>query len=337
MARTSRRRTGPPRRASWLVVAGAAVLAIVIGLVFAVASAQRWFHTVTAQPPGVGTVVLAPAESKASLALGTTLDAAATAATEYLAAQPTAYWLTPEQDPPGTAGETTAHLLAQARDQDVALALVVYGLPGRDCGNHSAGGLEPDSYRGWVDEIAAALATAPDLQKIVILEPDSLALAPECGNLDERTGQLRGAVESLDGPGTWIYLDGGHSGWLPAEEMARLIGAVGANDRIRGFATNVSNYRSTFDEFDYARAVSEELGGLHAIVDTSRNGAATAGDEWCNPPGQRVGEPGGTYGDDVVDTNLWIKPPGESDGPCNGGPAAGTFWPEGAIALAKSP
>src|SRR5690606_13876472 len=112
------------------------------------------------------------------------MDADATAATEYLAAQPTAYWLTPEQDPLGTAGATTAALLAQARTQGAALAIVVYGLPERDCGNHSAGGLSPDQYRAWVSEIGAALATAPDLEKIVILEPDSLSLAVECGNLD---------------------------------------------------------------------------------------------------------------------------------------------------------
>ena len=38
---------------------------------------------------------------------------------------------------------------------------------------------------------------------------------------------------------------------------------------------------------------------------------------------------------DVVDTNLWIKPPGESDGPCNGGPAAGVWWPAAARELTR--
>ena len=32
---------------------------------------------------------------------------------------------------------------------------------------------------------------------------------------------------------------------------------------------------------------------------------------------------------------LWIKRPGESDGPCHGGPAAGTWWPEYALGLAQ--
>jgi endoglucanase len=32
---------------------------------------------------------------------------------------------------------------------------------------------------------------------------------------------------------------------------------------------------------------------------------------------------------------LWIKRPGESDGTCNGGPPAGTFWDAYAIGLVR--
>ena len=323
---------------------GLIVLLIIIGLIialvlvgFGIQLTRTMFFQVTAQPPRVGTTVLAPAESKAqhSLDTGLTMTDSERAATEYLAAQPTAYWLTPEQDPPGTAGGTVNSLVAQAREQGVALAVVIYGLPERDCGNHSAGGLSPEEYQPWISEISAALKLAPDLQTVVILEPDSLALAPECGNQADRVVQLSAAVKELISPATWIYLDGGHSGWLTAEQMAELITSVGVNDQIRGFATNVSNYQSSYDEFAYAAAVSERTGGLHAVVDTSRNGTASAGSDWCNPPGQRAGEPGGTYGDLVVDTNLWIKPPGESDGTCNGGPAAGVWWPAAAESLTQ--
>lgn len=327
----------PKRRWVQFTVLFAVLALVIVGIGALVQGVRTVAYSVTASPPGVGTVVLAPEVSKARQALLTELpmDAAQRAATEYLAAQPTAYWLTPEQDPPGTAGGTVITLAAAAREQRIALAVVVYGLPERDCGNHSAGGLPPDDYLAWVSEIAAALRSAPDVQKIVILEPDSLALAPECGNQADRAAQLRGAVEALGAPNTWIYLDAGHSGWLPAAQMAELIRSVGVEDRIRGFATNVSNFRATWDEFAYARQIAAELPGLHAIVDTARNGAASAGSEWCNPPGQTIGEPGGTYGDDVVDTNLWIKPPGESDGPCHGAPAAGVWWPEGAVALTR--
>ena len=172
-----------------------------------------------------------------------------------------------------------------------------------------------------------------------MLEPDSLALATECGNLDARVPQLRSAVHALQRPGTFIYLDGGHSNWHPAEEQARLVAAVGL-DGVRGFSTNVSNFNASGDEFDYAHAVADALahsgaGEAHALVDTSRSGAGSNG-EWCNPSGRLVGEASGTLGDGVVDTNLWIKPPGESDGPCNGGPAAGSWWNDAAIELTRA-
>lgn len=320
-----------------LIVGGIIALVLLLVLVGAIGVAIfRGVHVLTAQAPAVGTVTIAPTQSKARVALDTlTMDADGTAATDYLATQPTAYWLTPEQDPIGTAGRTVVSLLAQARDQNRAAAMVVYGLPDRDCGNHSAGGLDGADYRVWVQEIGDALRTAPDVQKIVILEPDSIALTSECGDIPSRAGYLSAAVDALTSTDTWIYIDGGHSSWHSADDMAALIRQMGVIDRVRGVATNVSNYQSTRAEFDYAHALSHRLGGTHALIDTSRNGAATAGATWCNPSAQRVGPAGGTYGDDVIDTNLWIKPPGESDGPCNGGPAAGLWWPAAAEELTR--
>jgi endoglucanase len=37
----------------------------------------------------------------------------------------------------------------------------------------------------------------------------------------------------------------------------------------------------------------------------------------------------------LVDAYLWIKYPGESDGPCNGGPTAGQWWADYALGLAQ--
>lgn len=309
-----------------IAVAALAAAAVVVGLTMSL-SASR--------PPGPGTMIVASGLSKAA-------DAASRAAggtpgqraAQYLSEQPTAVWLTPEADPVETVGERIDGLAAEAREQSARLAVVVYGLPGRDCGGQSAGGLDEAAYAEWTGAIGTALRDAADVSPIVILEPDSLALAPECGNVPDRVRQLRGAVDALAAGSTWIYVDGGHSRWLPAAEMADLIARVGAGGGIRGFSTNVSNFNATADEVAYARAVAARLDGLHAIVDTSRNGAGSNG-EWCNPPGRRVGEPGGSIGDDVVDTNLWIKPPGESDGACNGGPAAGRWWPEAAVELTR--
>lgn len=318
-----------------LAVAGLVVVAAVVLTVVLVSAAQA------PGPPGRGTVVVASEGSKASAAAERAPDGSAElAAAQYLSAQPTAVWLTPEADPIDVVGDRIGRLAAEARAQSARIAVVVYGLPGRDCGGHSAGGLDPDAYADWTRAIGEALRDAADTSPIVLLEPDSLALAPECGNEAERIEQLAGAVEAIAAERTWIYVDGGHSDWLPADRMAALIGQVDDASRadggggIRGFVTNVSNFMATADEVAYAHDVAARLDGLHAIIDTSRNGAGSDG-EWCNPPGRRVGEPGGTLGDEVVDTNLWVKPPGESDGECNGGPPAGQWWPEGAIELTR--
>ncbi|WP_237049144.1 MULTISPECIES: glycoside hydrolase family 6 protein [Microbacterium] len=332
--RPARRRRRLPRW-GWIAIIVAAVALVVAGIALVVSLVMGGVQALTARPPGVGTAFVAPAESKAARAAAEGGSADEVAAAEYLAAQPTAYWLTPEQDPIGAVGERVLNIADEARESRTAMAVVVYGLPGRDCGNHSAGGLDEADYETWTKQIGTALRSVPDVKKVVIVEPDSLALAPQCGNVDERVDQLRGALGRLTGPDTWVYVDGGHSNWLGPEVMAGLIERVAVSG-VRGFVTNVSNFNDTYDEFAYAHALSDRLGGMHALVDTSRNGAGAPGDgEWCNPPGRTVGDPSGTFGDDVVDTNLWIKPPGESDGPCNGGPAAGVWWPEGAVELTR--
>lgn len=321
------------RRWLWGIGLSAAAIAVVVALVFASGSIATFFRELGASPPDDGMRFVVLEESGAVTAsqdaTGDALDAA-----ELLAAEPTAYWLTPERDPIGEVGERVLSLASEARTQQATLPLVVYGLPERDCGNHSAGGLAPADYTTWIDEIAAALRTAADVRTVIVLEPDSLALAPECGNLDERVPQLQAAIAAFQRTNTWIYLDAGHSNWHSAAMMADILERVGLDD-VRGFVLNVSNFNETDAEIAYAHELSEALGGgIHALIDTSRNGAGSNG-QWCNPPGRLVGEASGTIGDDVVDTNLWIKPPGESDGPCNGGPAAGAWWPAAAVELTR--
>ncbi|MDX2377997.1 glycoside hydrolase family 6 protein [Microbacterium sp. LRZ72] len=327
-------RTRRPRRlrALWWTLAAVAVVVIAV---VAARAAVSLTHEIAAEPPEVGVDVMVPAESKAAKAAAEGDPASVEhEAAAFLAQQPAAYWLTPEQDPIGQVGDRMRTLLDESRAQDAAASIVVYGLPERDCGNFSAGGLSPDQYEIWVDEIAGAVHAAPDVQKVIVIEPDSLALAPECGNFEQRVPELRMVVDRLASTNTWLYLDGGHSAWVPAGEMAELIRQLDVLEKVRGFATNVSNYQTDADEFTYARTLSGLLDGAHAVIDTSRNGAGTNG-EWCNPSGRLIGAAPGTYGDDVVDTNLWIKPPGESDGTCNGGPAAGEWWPDAAVELTR--
>lgn len=312
------------------------VVALIAGVAVVGSLVTNLFQALSARPPAVDTRIVVPDASKAAKAAAESPagspegDAAA-----WLAAQPTTYWLTPEIDPLDEVWDRVAHLSSEAREQDATVALAVYGLPDRDCGNHSAGGLDPDSYREWTARIGDALRNASDVRKIVVLEPDSIALSPSCGSFDERVQHLRTAVENIRGANTWIYLDAGHSAWHPAADMADLLRATGLLGEVRGVALNVSNYQDTAREFDYAHELSDRLGGTHAIIDTSRNGAGPAGSEWCNPSGRLVGAPSGAFGDGVVDTTLWIKPPGESDGDCNGGPPAGTWWPEAAVELTR--
>ncbi|MGZ0711679.1 glycoside hydrolase family 6 protein (plasmid) [Coraliomargarita sp. W4R53] len=313
-------------------VFGVAIVIVVVALA-AVAVTAVVSTLSKASPPSPGMSLLVAADTKAQTAAETETAHAAVAAATYLAAAPTAVWLTPESFPTDSVRELTSALLNEGRASDAAVTLVIYGLPERDCGQYSAGGLEPEEYALWTEQIGLALRDARARTTIVVLEPDSLAQATECGNVNSRVSQLRGAIDNLSGEGTWIYVDAGHSTWQPAAEMAQLIQRVGT-EGVRGFATNVSNYNSLASEVAYSHELSELLGGVHAVIDTSRSGAGSNG-EWCNPAGRLIGERGATFGDDVVDVNLWIKPPGESDGECNGGPAAGVWWPANAIDLTR--
>jgi len=282
-----------------------------------------------ATTPFAGRSLYRSPDSSAATAAGTAADPAERDAAAQLAARPTAVWLVPERLPAGEVGPAVDAVLDDAAADAALPVLVVYGIPDRDCGGQSSGGLPRAPYLAWVDEIAAAIGERP---AVVILEPDALALAEACPDAAARPTLVRDAAARLPGTAT-IYLDGGHSAWLPAERMAELLRAAGV-ERVRGFATNVSNTRTTSEERDYAHRVAAALGGGHAVIDVSRNGSGPPADaSWCNVPGRTVGEDPGPIDDEVVDAVLWIKPPGESDGTCNGGPPAGQWWPEAAIAL----
>ncbi|WP_382307752.1 glycoside hydrolase family 6 protein [Herbiconiux sp. UC225_62] len=288
---------------------------------------------VAADNPFAGTSFYVDPGSKAQTAADAAAESGddADAATFGRIAQvPTAIWLTPEKHPVGEVGGYVSGLAAAAKKLGQTPVFTVYGVPNRDCGNFSGGGLSAEQYPVWVQEIADALSGGP---AVIILEPDALALADECGNVDERLGEIGSAVDSLAGAGLVVYIDAGHSNWGPAAEMADLLNRAGV-ERARGFATNVSNYNATDLEQAYAEQISAQTGGAHYVIDTSRNGNGSDG-QWCNPPGRALGaEPAASPSGSAQDANLWVKPPGESDGTCNGGPAAGEWWNAGALELA---
>jgi endoglucanase len=110
----------------------------------------------------------------------------------------------------------------------------------------------------------------------------------------------------------------------------------------------------------YADNASKATGPLtHFVLDTSRNGRGAWAPKpgtsykdaqtWCNPPDRGLGvRPTTRTGNPLVDAYLWIKVPGESDGPCDRGmggstdpvrggvdPAAGAWFEKQAAELIK--
>ncbi len=109
----------------------------------------------------------------------------------------------------------------------------------------------------------------------------------------------------------------------------------------------------------YAAHVPATATLTHFVTDTSRNGqgpwpvpAGVYSDpqDWCNPPARGLGvRPTAHTGVPLLDAQLWVKVPGESDGSCTRGtagpgdpeyggavdPAAGAWWPTQATSLAE--
>lgn len=250
-----------------------------------------------------------------------------------------AHWLTAGTD----ATKEVDGLVTRAAAAGQLPVLVAYNIPGRDCGSFSAGGAAtPDAYRAWIRTVVAGLDGRP---AAVVVEPDAVPhLVGGCGGDEEaRYALLRDAVSTLkSSPNAVVYLDAGHPAWVAdVDGLAAALRRAGA-DTADGFSLNVSNFIPTADNFVYGDRLSTALGGKRYVVDTSRNGAgpATVADGapgWCNPPGRMLGQP------PTVDTGhpraaalLWVKRPGESDGACRPGePAAGRWWPEYALDLAR--
>lgn len=255
---------------------------------------------------------------------------------DRIATRPQAEWLNGPNPGP----------VVRARTTDAALAgrtavLVAYYIPHRDCGLFSTGGAPSAAeYRAWVDEFADALG---DRGAYVIVEPDAVAqVVAGCTQVvaEGRYALLAYAVDRFtQSPHTHVYLDAGNSGWIP--EAWRLVDALTAAGiaQADGFALNVSNFQTNDASSTYGDWLSADLGGKHYVVDTSRNGNGpySGTDSWCNPPGRALGEPPTTQtGNPRLDAYLWIKRPGESDGTCRGGPAAGSWWPSYALELARN-
>ena len=111
--------------------------------------------------------------------------------------------------------------------------------------------------------------------------------------------------------------------------------------KIRGFSTDVSNfnpyiadpranyteYSNSYDEFNYAKSLAPYLANnslpTHFIIDQGRSGLQNTREtwgEWCNVAAGFGIQPTTNTNSSLVDSIVWAKPGGESDGQC--GPLA---------------
>jgi endoglucanase len=167
------------------------------------------------------------------------------------------------------------------------------------------------------------------------------------------------ATEKLEKYGTWISEciafanDAEEGGWR-----------LGHYDWCASqyYPADVNDF-STWSASDdwYTSKLGTAVATTHFVFDTSRNGQGAwvppsdhpAGDpqDWCDPPARGVGlRPSTETSSSLIDAYLWIKIPGESDGQCNRwapagdpdpvrgvqDPAAGTWFPDMALELAKN-
>jgi cellulose 1,4-beta-cellobiosidase len=275
-----------------------------------------------------------------------------------VSAYPTAVWLDSIAAVENAKATLTAAEKRQGTsDKPVLATFVVYDLPNRDCSaKASAGELELEQggegrYRAeFIDRIAEQFSAHPKLRIVAIVEPDSLGnLAtnlgvPKCAASEKAyRNSLAYAISKLSLPHVSLYLDAAHAGWLGwdgnRQRIAKIFKDVlveaGGVEKIRGFATNVSNYNTVAgadgkklgpanpcpDEATYVSKLSDALKaegitGKRFIIDTSRNGRVVRSSwgNWCNIKAAGLGPRPQASPMPLVDAFLWVKPPGESDG-----------------------
>ena len=233
----------------------------------------------------------------------------------------------------GDVHSAVAGYVAAAAGKGELPVMIAYNIVNRDCGGFSSGGAaNGDEYKAWIRALRAGIGNNP---VAVVLEPDALAGLTCLSAADQslRLALLGDAVNVLAASNIATYIDAGNSTWQSAATMADRLRQANVS-AARGFALNVSNFNDTAGSIAFGADLAGRI-GKHFVVDTSRNGLGSNG-EWCNPSGRALGpQPTTNTGNATADALLWLKTVGESDGNCNGGPSAGTFWADYALGLAQ--
>jgi endoglucanase len=327
-------------RRSRLIAAVAALVALAL--------TAGWWFFVRDTNPLAGKAFYVATDSQAAVHLADAdvqRDPAAKQAVSLLAGQPTAVWFSggsPEQ-----VRNQAHHEATLAAEQHKVLVGVVYNLPNRGCGDppgHPK--VTPDDYRTWllamIDGLRVDAKTYPDATVVLAYEPDGLAhTVGESACIKGNDVKVRRALmaESIkmlkNRPGILVASDMANPSWFT--DVHDLVAAFkeAGGEQADWFIVNVSNFQSIADNARYASRISDELGGMHYLIDTSRNGNGArkmqTGDDptlaWCNPPGIRIGHtPTTDTGIKGADALVWIKPQGESDGACRPGEEPAGDW-----------
>ncbi|KAG1701945.1 hypothetical protein DVH05_010435 [Phytophthora capsici] len=223
--------------------------------------------------------------------------------------------------------------------EDSRMTIVVYGIPNKDCNaGYSSGGSVSNTadYKTFLSDLTTAVG---DRKVLYVVEPDAVGLLAEDGGCGSSAGyldNLKIAVKALSAnANAELYVDVGY--WTLEYDSQRskvvtVMKELATSGTLKGVAINTSNYRSTSQLSQLCTNFQTAMGSktMSCIADTSRNYVAPTTTDWCNVLTAGIGAPP-TSETNVsnLDYFMWIKPPGESDGTCNGGPAAGSFFETG--------
>ena len=238
--------------------------------------------------------------------------------------QPTSFWFGSGRKTMKNVDKKVRRLLQ--RSEPYLPILVLYSIPFRDVGQYSKGGERTfKAYRKFVKKFTEGIG---DYAPIVIYEPDSIPHLSQFHHKDkfQRIDLMSYAVDYItNNSNALLYLDAGHPNWHKPKIISKHLKSVGVS-KCRGFSINISNYYSTDYCMTYGKRISRLISNKPFVIDTSRNGNGGLDEEWCNPPGRRIGEfPTTNTKDKLCDAFLWVKPPGESDGRKYKGKIAGRF------------
>ncbi|KAG2906277.1 hypothetical protein PC129_g14933 [Phytophthora cactorum] len=250
--------------------------------------------------------------------------------------------------PPVTYAKAKTADLVSSCPEDSRISIVVYGLPNKDCAaKESAVGSTVKSVSDYVSFLNTLTSTIGKRKVLYILEPDAIGLLADttgCGQSAGYLANLKTAIGLLSqNEDAEIYLDVGY--WTleyPTTSTAVtdiVKQLLTAGSKVKGISLNTSNYQSNSKLSTLCSSFQSAIGStdLHCIFDTSRNkNGGPSSNEWCNVKTAGIGAlPTDQTGMSNVDYFIWAKPPGDSDGTCDGrtsdsmqGPGAGVFFNE---------